>query len=67
MDMVEREENRKIVESAIERVFHQNIRVKCDFDYNLIVKSNEPEDDRTEEETVKEYFKDHEDKLTIVE
>lgn len=67
MDMVERDENRKIVEAAIERVFHQNVRVKCDFDYNLTLKSNEPEDDRTDEETVKDYFKDHEDKLKIVE
>jgi len=67
MDMVEREENRKIVEGAIEKVFHQNIRVKCDFDYNLTSASDEPQNEKDDEETVKEYFKDHEDKLTIIE
>ncbi len=66
MDMVEREENRKIVESAIEKVFHQNLRVKCDFEYNLQTASDEPENEKDDEETVKEYFKDHEDKLKII-
>lgn len=67
MDMVEREENRKIVEQAIERVFHQSVRIRCDYDYNLSVKSDEPKEDLSDEDTVKEYFKDHEDKLKIVE
>jgi len=67
MDMVEREENRKIVEAAIERVFHQSVRIRCDYDYNLTVKTDEPVEDKSDEDTVKEYFKDHEDKLKIIE
>ena len=67
MDMVERDENRKIVEKAIERVFHQSVRIRCDYDYNLTVQSDEPKEDLSDEDTVKEYFKDHEDKLKIIE
>jgi len=68
MDMIEREENRRIVESALEKVFHQSIRVRCDYDYNLSVKSDDEKvEDLSDEETVKSYFKDHEDKLKIIE
>ncbi len=66
MDMIEREENRKIVEGAIERVLSKSLRVRCDFDYNLSVSDNK-EETLTADESVKAYFKDHEEKLKIIE
>ena len=67
MDMIEREENRKVVELALEKTFHQNIRIRCDYDYNISVKSeDEKVEDLSDEETVKSYFKEHEDKLKII-
>ncbi len=67
MDMIEREENRRVVESAITKVFNQNVRVRCDYDYNLTIKtSDEKVEDLSDEETVKTYFKDQEDKLKII-
>ena len=66
MDMIEREENRKIVEGAIERVLSKSLRVRCDFDYNLSVSDNK-EETLSADESVKAYFKDHEEKLKIIE
>jgi len=67
MDMIEREENRKVVELALEKTFHQNIRIRCDYDYNISIKSeDEKVEDLSDEETVKSYFKEHEDKLKII-
>jgi DNA polymerase-3 subunit gamma/tau len=65
MDMIEREENRKIVEAAVERVLKKSLRVRCDFDYNLSV-SESKEETLSEEESVKAYFKDHDAKLKII-
>ncbi len=65
MDMIEREENRKIVEMAVERVLKKSLRVRCDFDYNLSV-SESKEEALSEEESVKAYFKDHDAKLKII-